>query len=68
MSMSGLKNHNKEHDQRVKKLLRGVFKMISKREYFEICPNATEQDYKAFCEQMADIQDKMWEQDHPLDD
>ena len=42
--------------------------MISKREYFEICPNATEQDYKAFCEQMADIQDKMWEQDHPLDD
>lgn len=42
--------------------------MISKREYFEICPNATEEDWQAFRRQMANIEDTMWEQDHPLDD
>ena len=42
--------------------------MISKREYFEFCPSATEDDYKAFCKQMSEIEDKMWEEDHPLDD
>ena len=42
--------------------------MLSKREFFEICPGATEDDYKAFCVQMANIQDRMWNEDHPLDD
>lgn len=42
--------------------------MISKREFFEICPEATEEDYKAFCNQMANIEEKMWEEDHPLDE
>ena len=42
--------------------------MISKREFFEICPQATEEDYKVFLKQLSDIEDKMWEEDHPLDD
>ncbi len=42
--------------------------MISKREYFEICPNATEEDYKMFLNQLANIEEKMWEKDHPIDD
>ena len=42
--------------------------MISKREFFEICPNATEEDYKKFLGQLSDIEEKMWEEDHPLDD
>ena len=29
--------------------------MISKREFFEICPNATEESWKAFCIQLSDI-------------
>ena len=47
---------------------REYFTMISKREFFEICPTATEQDYIEFCKQFSDIQDKMWNEDHPLDD
>lgn len=42
--------------------------MISKREFFEICPNATEESWKAFCIQLSDIMDRMWEEDHPLDE
>lgn len=42
--------------------------MISKREYFEICPTATEEDWKVFCGQMADIDEKMWNEDHPMDE
>lgn len=42
--------------------------MISKREYFEINPNATEKDYKEFLNQMEEIMNRMWEDDHPLDD
>lgn len=42
--------------------------MISKREYFEIFPNATEEDYKMFLNQLADVEEKIWEEDHPLDD
>ena len=42
--------------------------MLSKREYFEICPMATEEDWKEFNKQMADIQDKMWNEDHPMDE
>lgn len=42
--------------------------MISKSEYFEFCPNATVEDYRQFCEQMVDTYEKMWEEDHPLDD
>lgn len=41
--------------------------MISKREYFEFCPEATEEQWNAFCKQMANIEDKMWDEDHPLD-
>lgn len=42
--------------------------MITKREFFEFNPNATEADWKAFCRQLAEIQERMWEEDHPLDD
>lgn len=42
--------------------------MISKREFFEFCPTATEEDYKNFCKQLAGIEEKMWDEDHPLDD
>ena len=42
--------------------------MISKSEYFEFCPNATEEDYKAFCKQVSELEEKMWDEDHPLDE
>ena len=42
--------------------------MLSRSEYFEFCPEATENDYKAFLKQVADVEQKMWEEDHPLDD
>ena len=42
--------------------------MLSKKEYFEFCPTATEEDWNNFCNQMSDIQDRMWNEDHPLDD
>lgn len=41
--------------------------MISKREFFEFNPNATEKDWENFSKQMDEIEEKMWEQDHPLD-
>jgi hypothetical protein len=42
--------------------------MISKKEYFEFCPNATEEDYKNFLIQLAEIEEKIWEEEHPLDE
>lgn len=42
--------------------------MISRREFFELCPTATEEDWKNFKIQMSELQEKMWEEDHPLDD
>ena len=42
--------------------------MISKKEFFEICPTATEADWNAFCNQMSAISDKMWDEDHPMDE
>lgn len=42
--------------------------MLSKREFFEICPEATEEDWKAFNKQMADIEERIWEEDHPMDE
>lgn len=42
--------------------------MISKREYFEICPGATEETWNTFRKEMARIEEKIWEEDHPLDD
>jgi hypothetical protein len=43
-------------------------KMLSKSEYFEFCPEATEEDYKVFKKQEAELLQRMWEEDHPLDD
>jgi hypothetical protein len=42
--------------------------MISKSEYFEFCPTATEEQWKAFCKQAASIEQQMWEEDHPMDE
>lgn len=47
--------------------------MITKREFFEFSPNATEADWKAFHRTLAEIivkikQERMREEDHPLDD
>ena len=40
--------------------------MISKREFFEMYPNATEADWKRFCYQMDEILERVWNEDHPL--
>lgn len=42
--------------------------MISKSEYFEFCPDATEEQWQEFSRQMAEIEEKIWAEDHPLDD
>ena len=42
--------------------------IISRREYFEICPDATEEMYQKCLEELAEAEEKMWEEDHPLDD
>ena len=42
--------------------------VISKNEYFEFCPNATEEQWQIFRKQVADIEEKMWAEDHPLDE
>ena len=42
--------------------------MISRKELEELGIKMTDEQWEAFCHQMSDIQDKMWEEDHPLDD
>lgn len=42
--------------------------MITKREFFEICPTATEEDWNNFRNQLSEIEENMWDEDHPLDD
>lgn len=49
-------------------LSKGIDNMISKREFFETFPSATNEDYNTFKKQMADIEQSMWEEDHPLDE
>ena len=41
--------------------------MISRREFFEYCPTATQEDYKNFLKQLAEFEDRIWEEEHPLD-
>lgn len=42
--------------------------MISRKELESIGVVMTDEQWKAFLIQESDIYDKMWEEDHPLDD
>ena len=42
--------------------------MISRRELEELGVVMTDEQWAKNCEIMAEIQDRMWEEDHPLDD
>lgn len=42
--------------------------MLSRREYEEFFGKISDQDWAKLVKQMSDIQDRMWEEDHPLDD
>ena len=42
--------------------------MISRKELEELGIVMTDEQWKEHCKVMAEIQDKMWEEDHPLDE
>ena len=42
--------------------------MLSRRELESFGVVMTDEQWKAFCKQMSEIEEKMWEEDHPLDD
>lgn len=42
--------------------------MLSRREYEELVGPITDEAWRKLQIQMSDIQDQMWEEDHPLDD
>lgn len=42
--------------------------MLSRKELASLGVIMTDEQWNNFCKQMSDIQDKMWDEDHPLDD
>jgi hypothetical protein len=42
--------------------------MISRKELESLGVVMTDEQWAAFCQQAAEIEDKMWDEDHPLDD
>lgn len=42
--------------------------MISRKELKSLGIEMNDEQWEKFCRQMSDLQDKMWEEDHPLDD
>lgn len=46
----------------------GEIKMISRRELESYGVIMTDEQWKDFCSQMTDIQERMWEEDHPMDE
>lgn len=42
--------------------------MLSRRELESLGIVMTDEQWKAFTKQMSEIEEKMWEEDHPLDD
>lgn len=42
--------------------------MLSRKEYESYFGKVTDEEWKRIEKQISDIQDRMWEEDHPLDD
>ena len=42
--------------------------MLSRSEYEEFFGKVSDEVWASIAKQLSDIQDRMWEQDHPLDD
>jgi hypothetical protein len=42
--------------------------MLSRREYEGYFGKISDKAWAALQQQMSDVQDKMWDEDHPLDD
>lgn len=48
--------------------MKGKRIMLSRREYEEFFGKVSDEVWANLEKQMSDIQDRMWEEDHPLDD
>jgi hypothetical protein len=42
--------------------------MLSRKELASLGIIMTDEQWKALCKQMSEIEEQMWEEDHPLDD
>ena len=42
--------------------------MLTRKELESYGIVMSDEQWRDFCDQMSDMQDKMWEQDHPLED
>lgn len=42
--------------------------MLSRKELESLGVTMNDDQWNDFCKQMSDVEDKMWAEDHPLDD
>ena len=48
--------------------MKGMYTMFTRSDFFDINPNATEENWQTFRKQWSEIEEQMWREEHPLED